>query len=82
MTLIKFLNQLKPVKQCIGCKFWFVKGAKTMESDISARCRRVLKSANDNNDDNRYEYAYIARSDNEMCGPKGLKFEPIIRVLN
>ena len=53
-----------------------------MESDISARCRRVLKSANDNNDDNRYEYAYIARSDNEMCWPKGLKFEPIIRVLN
>jgi hypothetical protein len=25
------------------------------------------------------EYAYIARSENSMCGPRGFKFEPIVK---
>ena len=77
MTLIKFLNHLKPVQKCIGCKFWFVKGSKDVYA--TARCTRIVKSINC---EKKYEYAYIARSDNEMCGPKGLNYEPIIRHLN
>lgn len=82
MTFIKFLNQIKTVPKCIDCKhyllqdtkYYLSEGTKYMYSE--AKCIKNIVPCSLTGA-YKYEYAYIARSENSMCGPKGLKFEPI-----
>jgi hypothetical protein len=73
MTFIKFLKQIKHLPKCIDCKNYLLQDTKYMYAE--AKC---LKNIVPCSLTGLYkpEYAYIARSENSMCGPKGFKFEP------
>ena len=81
MTFSKFLKQIKPIPKCIDCKNYSLQDTKyyliqdTKYAYAEAKC---LKNIVQCSLTGLYkpEYAYIARSENSMCGPKGLKFEP------
>ena len=90
MTFIKFFNQLKiytPVQRnCAGCKHYLITGPiKLTDPETSiystAKCTKIMYHSTDTGKV-KYEYAYIARSDDTMCGPYGLNYEPIVRRLN
>jgi hypothetical protein len=87
MTFIKFFNQIKtipnkPLPKCIDCKhyslqdtkYYLSQGTKYMYAE--AKCLKNIVHCS-NTGVYKSEYAYIARSENSMCGPKGLKFEAI-----
>jgi hypothetical protein len=92
MTFIKFFNQIKiyiPInRHCVGCKHYLITGPMKL-SDIdtetsiysTAKCTKIMYHSSDTGKV-KYEYAYIARSDDTMCGPYGLNYEPIVRTLN
>ena len=81
MTFIKFLKQIKPVPKCIDCKnyslqdtkYYLSEGTKYMYAE--AKCLKNIVPCSLTGV-YKPEYAYIARSENTMCGPKGFKFEP------
>lgn len=90
MTFIKFFNQIKiytpAQRNCVGCKHYLITGPiKLSDPEINiystAKCTKI-KYHSTNTGKIKYEYAYIARSDNTMCGPYGLNFDPIVRRLN
>jgi hypothetical protein len=73
MTFIHFFNQLKTtpvIKRCIDCKYYLIKETGSYANN---RCTRVIYKCSDTLV-NKYEYAYIARADKEICGPKGSHF--------
>jgi hypothetical protein len=73
-TFIKFLNQIKTVPRCIDCKHHIITNAQNMYA--TAKCKEIKYISPDTGELNKYEYAYIARSDDKMCGPHGSKFDP------
>jgi hypothetical protein len=73
-TFIKFLNQIKSVPRCIDCKNYLVTNTENMYA--AAKCKKVKYNSCHTQEVNQYEYAYIARSDDKMCGPHGSKFDP------
>jgi hypothetical protein len=81
MTLIKFLKQIKPVPKCIDCKYYSLQDTKyysiqdTKYMYSEAKCLKNIVHCSLSGL-YKTEYAYIARSENSMCGPKGFKFEP------
>ena len=82
MTFIKYLKQIKPVPKCIDCKNYSLQDTKyylTQDTKYvysEAKCLKNIVSCSLTGV-YKPEYAYIARSENSMCGPKGFKFEPI-----
>jgi hypothetical protein len=79
MTFIRFFNQIKttnPIPRCIDCKYYLLKN-----SYANNRCSRVIYRCSDTGI-NKFEYAYIARADQKICGPKGTNFELLIRKEN
>ena len=82
MTFIKFLNQIKTVPKCIDCKHYLLQDTKyysfegTKDMYSEAKCLKNIVHCS-NTGVYKTEYAYIARSENSMCGPQGLKFEAI-----
>jgi hypothetical protein len=82
MTFIRFLNQIKTVPKCVDCKHYSLQDIKyhliqgTTHMYAEAKCLKTIVRCS-NTGLYKSEYAYIARGENVMCGPKGLKFEPI-----
>ena len=81
-TFIRFLNQIKTVPKCIDCKHYSLQDIKyhliqgTTYKYAEAKClKNIVRCSNTGL--YKSEYAYIARGENDMCGTKGLKFEPI-----
>ncbi len=80
MTFIRFLNQIKNVPRCIDCKNYSLQDTKyylvqdTKYTYSEAKCLKNIVPCSLSGV-YKPEYAYIARSENSMCGPKGLKFE-------
>jgi hypothetical protein len=72
MTFIHFFNQLKTtsIKRCTDCKHYL---QTSPTSYANNRCTIVIYKCLDTCV-NKYEYAYIARSNGQICGPKGSKF--------
>jgi hypothetical protein len=72
MTFIRFFNQLKtiPSKRCVDCKYYLITENNSYANNL---CIRVIYRCLDTCV-NKYEYAYIARADKEICGPKGTHF--------
>jgi hypothetical protein len=78
MTFIRFFNQLKttiPVKKCIDCKHYLKSEPMSYANN---QCTRVIYRCSDTGV-NKFEYAYIARADEKICGPSGSNFELLIR---
>lgn len=87
MTFIKFFNQIKtipnkPLPKCIDCKNYSLQDTKsylignTKYVYSEAKCLKNIVPCSLTGV-YKPDYAYIARSENSMCGLKGLKFEPI-----
>jgi len=73
MTFIKFLNQIKIVPKCIDCKYYLMIDVNSKNRYAESRClKNVVKCSLTGL--HKPEYAYIARSENSMCGPKGTNF--------
>ena len=69
MTFIRFFNQIKaspPIKKCTDCKYYLLK-----DSYANNKCSDTGV--------NKFEYAYIARADVKICGPKGVNFLPNVK---
>jgi hypothetical protein len=76
MTFIRFFNQIKaspPIKKCTDCKYYLLK-----DSYANNKCSRVIYKCSDTGV-NKFEYAYIARADVKICGPKGVNFLPNVK---
>lgn len=77
-----FHNFIKNVPKCIDCKHFLVTETKNVFAN--ARCKKIIYNNVDQNVLRKYEnaylheyeYAYIARSLDSLCGPHGHKFEP------
>ena len=81
-TFIRHLNSIKFAPRCIDCKYYLITGPNRGENIYAtAKCTRVLYQCSDTGL-NKFEYAYIARSSENMCGPTGTKFMPLIRKEN
>lgn len=63
------LNLIKS-KPCINCKHYIISETNNY---ATAKCNRVLYQSSDTGL-NKFEYAYIVRSDDKLCGIKGKKF--------
>jgi hypothetical protein len=78
MSFINYLKGIKIAPRCIDCKHYLipdpVRGANIY---ATAKCTRAIYRSS-NTGALKFEYAYIARSDVAMCGPKGSKFVPLI----
>jgi hypothetical protein len=78
MSFINYLKGIKIAPRCIDCKHYLipdpVRGANIY---ATAKCTRTIYRSS-NTGELKFEYAYIARSDVAMCGPKGSKFVPLI----
>jgi len=71
MTFIRFFNKIKTliaVKKCNNCKYYLLK-----DSYANNKCGRVIYKCSDTGT-SKFEYAYIARADETMCGPKATNF--------
>jgi hypothetical protein len=71
MTLIRFFNQIKTMQtipRCVDCKYYLLK-----DSYANNRCVRVIYNCPDTSV-TKFEYAYIARANETLCGPKGANF--------
>lgn len=78
MSLIRCLNKMKFGPRCIDCKHYLITG---LQHIGTAKCTRVSYRCSDTGL-RRFEYAYIARSVDDMCGPDGKYFSPLIRKEN
>lgn len=81
-SFIHYLKGIKIAPRCINCKHYLipnpVRGANIY---ATAKCTRAIYRSS-NTGLLKFEYAYIARSDVVMCGPKGSKFVPLIEGKN
>jgi len=82
MNLIRCLNSIKLAPRCIDCKHYLItepnRGANIY---ATAKCTRVIYKCSDTGV-NKFEYAYITRSEEKMCGPNGVHFLPLVRKEN
>lgn len=63
---------IKNIPKCIDCKHILLK-----EKNVyaTAKCKQIIYNSVDTKK-NKFEYSYIARSEERLCGPLGTKFEP------
>jgi hypothetical protein len=75
-TFIHFFKNIKFVPLCTNCKhFLIIEPITTAENLLAtARCRKTIYKCSDTGA-HKYEYAYIARNENTMCGHNGRNFE-------
>jgi len=83
MTFIRYLNSTKFVPRCTDCKHFLITGPVTTAENLlaTARCTKTIYKCSDTGQ-HKYEYTYIVRSDEKMCGPKGINFSPLVRREN
>ena len=79
MSFIHYLKGIKIAPRCIDCKHYLipdpVRGANIY---ATAKCTKAIYKCSDTGQ-HKYEYAYIVRSEEKMCGPNGLNFQPLIK---
>ena len=76
-TFIQFFKNIKPVPRCIDCKYYLIEKLNSSDNMYnSAKCLNTVVYSKDT-ESFKFEYAYIARSDNKMCGSNGNKFVSI-----
>lgn len=63
---------IKNVPKCIDCKHFFFTEKNVFST---AKCKKFVYNSLDTKEI-KYEYAYIARSEDKLCGPHGFKHEP------
>ena len=79
MSFIHYLKGIKIAPRCIDCKHYLIMEPKRGANIYAtAKCKIAIHMCSDTGA-NKFEYAYIARSDAAMCGPKGLNFSPLVR---
>jgi hypothetical protein len=82
MTFIRYFNSIKLAPRCIDCKHYLItepfRGANIY---ATAKCTKAIYKCSDTGQ-HKYEYAYIVRSEEKMCGPNGTHFLPLIRREN
>lgn len=82
MTFIKYFNSIKFARCCIDCKHYLITGPnRGANIYATAKCTRVIYKCSDTGV-NKFEYAYITRSNEKMCGPNGINFSPLVRREN
>ena len=83
MTFIHYLKGIKIAPRCINCKHYLISEPITTAENIyaTARCTKTIYRCSDTGE-TKFEYAYIVRSAEKMCGPKGSKFVPLIQREN
>lgn len=69
-----FTRFLKYVPECIDCKH-FIPPINTTNIYVVGKCKKILYKSVENKGEYQAEFAYIARSDNRICGPHGKSFE-------
>ena len=81
-TFIRYLNSIKSIPRCIDCKHYLItRPNRGSNIYATAKCTRVLYQCSDTGL-NKFEYAYIARSSDKICGPNGTMFLPLVRKEN
>ena len=79
---MNFLNKIKFSPRCVECKYYLISGQGARENIYAtAKCTRVIYQCS-NTGKNKFDYAYIARSNDKMCGPSGKYFLPLVRKEN
>jgi hypothetical protein len=80
MTFIRYLKGVKFVPLCTNCKHFLITGPVTTSENIlaTARCTKTIYKCSDTGQ-HKYEYAYIVRSEEKMCGPNGINFSPLVK---
>lgn len=83
MTFIRYLKGVKFVPLCTKCKHFLITEPVTTAENIlaTARCTKTIYKCSDTGE-TKFEYAYIVRSEEKMCGPKGINFSPLVRREN
>ena len=66
------LKFIKNIPKCVDCKHFFF-----TEKNVysTSKCKKIIYSSLDTKE-NKFEYTYIARSEDKLCGPLGTKYEP------
>jgi hypothetical protein len=62
---------IKNIPKCVDCKHFF----KEKNVYSTSKCKKIIYSSLDTKE-NKFEYTYIARSEDKLCGPLGTKYEP------
>lgn len=79
MSFTTFLKQIKTVPRCVDCKNYSLQDTKyflTQNTNYiysEAKCLKYIVPCSTTGL-HKQEYAYIARSEHTMCGPKGTNF--------
>jgi hypothetical protein len=86
MTFIRFFNSINLAPRCIDCKHYLITKLITgpvirENAYATAKCKIAIHRCSDTGE-YKYEYAYIVRSDEKMCGSKGANFLPLVRREN
>jgi hypothetical protein len=66
------MNFIKNIPKCVDCKHFFFKEKNVFST---SKCKQIIYNSLDTKRNN-FEYSYIARSEEKLCGPSGTKFEP------
>lgn len=66
------LKFIKNIPKCVDCKHFFIDIEKNIYS--TSKCKKIIYNSVDTKD-NKFEYTYIARSEDKLCGPHGFKHE-------
>ena len=83
MTFIHYLKGAKFVPLCTKCKHFLISEPITTAENILAtsKCTKSIYRCSDTGAI-KFEYAYIVRSEEKMCGPKGINYQPLIQREN
>ena len=74
-TFINLFKNIRFVPRCIDCKYYLMENINNNENKYNtAKCMKNVIKCTDTGA-HKYEYAYIARSENTMCGHNGANFE-------
>ena len=65
------LKFIKNIPKCLDCKHFL----KDKNLYSASKCKKIIYNSADTKE-NKFEYTYIARSEDKLCGPLGSKFEP------
>lgn len=63
---------IKNIPKCLDCRHFFFTEKNVLST---SKCKKVIYNSVDTKE-NKFEYTYIARSEDTLCGPYGKKFEP------
>ena len=74
-TFIHLFKNIKLVPKCIDCKYYLMENLNNNENRYStAKCMKNVIKCSDTGA-HKFEYAYITRSENLLCGHNGRNFE-------